>query len=165
MADDTAQCFGPGHERFDSYDILGSLNIISSPQASESSLQCSEIKSELFSLKTILFPSLYMFRLPIPMNYLWRSCWICRTPLTVAFKGSKPSVKKFLWEMDYYSYYFREMCHSVMLGECWVGKLDVCVGYFTFGNYQLCIRRLSVQTCLTRKYIWYFPTALYSCFK
>lgn len=106
-----------------------------------------------------------MFRLQIPMNYLWRSCWVCRTPLTLAFKGSKPSVRKFLWEMDYYCYYFCGICHSVMLGECWVGGLDVCVGYFTFGNYQLCIRRPSAWTHLTRKYIWNFPTALYSCFK
>lgn len=159
------RCFEMGHECFCVEDILGSLVIISSPQALEWSLGSSEIKSLLFSLKTIEFTSLYMFRLQIPMNYLWRSCWICGTTLALASKGSKPSVRKFLWKMDYYCYYFHGICNSVMLGECWVGRLDVCVGCFTSGNYQLCIRRPSVWTHLTRKYIWGLPIALYGCFK
>ena len=123
----------------------GAWMIISSPQAPEWSLGSSEIKSLLFSLKTIEFASLYMIRLQIPMNYLWRSCWICGTTLAIASKGSKPSVGKFLWKMDHYCSYFHRICHSVMLGECWVGRLDVCVGYFTSGNYWLCIRRLCIR--------------------
>jgi len=116
-------------------------------------------------MKTIEFGSLYTIRLQIPVTYLWRSCWVCGTPLTLASKGSKPSVKKFLWKMGYYCYYFHGICHSVMLSEYWVGRLDAYVGYFTSDNYWLCIRRPSMQTHLTRKYIRNVPIALYSCFK
>lgn len=85
------------------------------------SLGNSEIRGLLFYLKTIEFASRYMVGLQVPMNYLWRSCWICGTTLALTSKGSKPSVRKFIWKMVYY---FHGMCHFVDAGcvpDWWPG--------------------------------------------